>query len=71
IEEQDTRGDFGMEITWTELLAVRFGYKAGYDLETWSIGATLRRGSLAFQYAGMPFDNDFGNSQRLAISYLR
>lgn len=71
IEEQDTRGDFGMEVTWTELLAVRFGYKAGYDLETWSIGATLRRGALAFQYAGMPFDNDFGNSQRLALSYLR
>lgn len=71
IRDDDSRGDFGAQLKLHEDFLFRFGYRTGYDLESWSFGFAARRGVYAIQYAAVPFSSDFGTSHRFAVGFTR
>ncbi len=71
IRDDDSRGDFGAELKLHDDFLFRFGYRAGYDLESWSFGFAARRGFYSLQYAAVPFSSDFGTSHRFALGFTR
>ncbi len=71
IRDEETKGEFGAEVRLHRDFSVRGGYKAGYDLEDWSIGFAARRDVYLIQYAAVPFSSDFGTSHRFSLSFIR
>ena len=66
--DDDARTLFGVEYSYGNLLMVRFGYKAGYDVQGVTMGAGIRWKSLRFDYAYMPMDYDLGDAQRFSLT---
>ncbi len=71
IRDEESRGDFGAELKLHDDFHFRFGYRAGYELESWSFGFAARHGIYSLQYAAVPFSSDFGTSHRFALAFAR
>ncbi len=71
IRGEEGRGDFGGDLRIHHDFSFRFGYKAGYELESWSFGFAARKGYYTIQYAAVPFSSDFGTSHRFAVVFGR
>ncbi|RPJ43091.1 MAG: PorV/PorQ family protein [Candidatus Latescibacterota bacterium] len=69
--DEDAHAHLGAEVRFAEGAAVRFGYKTGYEIEDWSFGVGVSRGSFSVQYALVPYRSDFGNVHRFAFIFHR
>jgi hypothetical protein len=67
--DDDARQHIGAEYSYRRLLALRAGYKAGYD----SMGATFGFGvnyrEISLDYAFLPAGNDLGDNHRFGLGF--
>jgi hypothetical protein len=66
---EDAKGHFGAEYNFKNLASLGLGYKAGYDVEGFSVGAGLFRGPLRFGYAYSVIGSELGDAHRVSLSY--
>lgn len=60
----------GLEITVSDLLAFRGGFRSGVTSRPFSTGIGLQIGNASFNYAFVPFDSGFGLTHALSLSYF-
>ncbi|MCK4665376.1 PorV/PorQ family protein [Candidatus Dependentiae bacterium] len=68
--DADIRGGFGVEYTIAKMIAIRAGYKVGYDIYDMTAGIGIKYGNFAFDFAYVPVSEDlFGNTQKFSLSF--
>lgn len=58
---------FGFETIYNNLVKLRFGYNSGRELNNLSFGFGLKYRAVAFDYAFLPFKENFGNANLISI----
>ncbi|UCF79165.1 MAG: PorV/PorQ family protein [Candidatus Eiseniibacteriota bacterium] len=66
---EDMKAHVGAEYGFKNLASLGLGYKFGYDLEGFSVGAGVFRGPLRFGYAYSVMGSDVGDAHRVSLSY--
>jgi len=66
---EDIKTHVGAEYNFRNLARVALGYKFGYDVEGFTAGAGVSRGSLSFGYAFSAIGSELGDSHRVSVSY--
>jgi len=66
---EDIKAHVGAEYSFKKLASVALGYKFGYDVEGFSAGAGVSRGSLSFGYAYSAIGSALGDAHRVSLSY--
>lgn len=70
LNDNNERFNFGSEISWTETVFVRAGYKINYDTEKWALGLGVNipvgNQKVAFDYAYISFEN-LGNVSQFSV----
>ncbi len=67
---QDNHLDFGAEIWYNNVIAIRGGYLTGYISKGFTAGIGLHWGSLSFDYALTPFSYDLGTGNSLSLNFV-
>jgi len=67
VNEDEFRGNFGLEYVPIDLIAIRAGYLYNYDDRTLAAGIGLRWKNLGLDFAYVPFENDLGDVQRFGF----
>lgn len=67
-KEADTRINLGAERWLTEFLALRGGYKVGYDEENFALGVGFRHDIWNVDYAFVPHSSGLGTGHRFALT---
>lgn len=57
----------GMKINYNNLIDLRFGYNSGKDINHFSLGFGLNYKSIFFDYAFLPFTQNFGNASIISL----
>jgi hypothetical protein len=68
-EHGDSRVHFGLEFEYSRMLALRFGYRSGYDNQNVSIGLGAKVQSFRVDYAYVPFYSDLGDTHRISLGF--
>lgn len=70
LNDNNERFNIGSEISWTETVFLRGGYKINYDTEKWAVGVGVNfpigNQKVAFDYAYIDFDN-LGNVSQFSL----
>ncbi|KPJ60112.1 MAG: hypothetical protein AMJ46_08380 [Latescibacteria bacterium DG_63] len=66
---EDSKAHVGAEYNFKNLASLGLGYKFGYDVEGFSVGAGLFRGPLRFGYAYSVIGSELGDAHRVSLSY--
>lgn len=66
---QDNHLDFGAEVWYNNIIALRGGYQTGYISKGFTAGIGLNWGNLSFDYALSPFALDLGTGHSLSVSF--
>jgi hypothetical protein len=66
--DMDEKLLLGMEYFYKKALAVRFGYKSGYYVQSATMGIGVVYDRLRFDYAFMPIEFGLGDSHRFSIN---
>lgn len=61
------RNHFGAEVDYLELIAVRGGYKRGFDTQGATFGVGVRKAGYRFDYSFADIDDDLGNAHRFSV----
>ena len=61
--------DFGGEIMYKNIIALRAGYQTGYESRDFTGGVGLIWGNLNFDYAFVPFSLGFGSANLFSLSF--
>jgi len=69
INDGDPKQHLGAEYMYRRTLALRAGYKGGYDSYGGTFGAGIRYKKLDVDYAFLLVKNDLGDSHRISVSY--
>ncbi len=64
----DSKLHMGMEYTYHDRLAVRLGYKSGYNVMGASMGCGVYYRNLRFDYSYAPVDDDLGDIHRISVN---
>jgi hypothetical protein len=67
--DDDGRQHLGVEYSYRRLVALRAGYKAGYDSQGATFGLGVNYRDVAIDYAFLPVDNDLGNTHRFGVGF--
>jgi len=67
VNEEEFRGNFGLEYVPIDLIAIRAGYLYNYDDRALTAGIGLRWKNLGLDFAYVPFENDLGDVQRFGF----
>ncbi|MBZ0267730.1 PorV/PorQ family protein, partial [bacterium] len=69
--DSSTKGHFGLEVLPHELFALRTGYKAGYDEESYSVGFGIQYREYQIDYAFAPFtsESELGDVHRFSVEW--
>lgn len=67
-KESDTRFNFGAERNFGDFLALRAGYKVGYDEEDLAFGVGFLQSIWRIDYAFVPYGSDLGDVHRFALT---
>lgn len=59
----------GLEVTISDLISIRGGYRSGDTKRSFSSGLGVHFGSASFNYAFVPFETGFGNTHSLSLVY--
>lgn len=65
----DTKYHFGLEFEFLEVLALRFGYRTGWDNQNVAMGMGANIRNFSFDYAYVPFYSDLGDTHRLSFGF--
>jgi len=60
----------GLELTISDLIMIRGGYRSGDTKRSISSGLGVHFGSTSFNYAFVPFETGFGNTHSLSLVYF-
>ncbi len=66
--EDDVKTHLGIEVGVVERLALRFGYRSGYDNQNVSVGVGIPVEKFRLDYAFVPFYSDLGDTHRLSFA---
>ncbi|MCX8057181.1 MAG: PorV/PorQ family protein [Ignavibacteria bacterium] len=58
---------FGLETNYDNLLSFRFGYNSGRDLNNFTFGVGVKYKFLSFDYAFLPFKENFGTANLISL----
>ncbi len=61
--------NFGLEILYDNLIALRSGYQTGYESRDFTAGIGLMWGNLKFDYAFLPFQLGLGNANLFSLQF--
>jgi hypothetical protein len=67
--DSDLRFNLGAEKTIADLLALRAGYKIGYDEEDIAFGVGFFKNLWEIDYAFVPFKSGLGSSHRFSLTF--
>ncbi|HEX5132066.1 MAG TPA: PorV/PorQ family protein [Candidatus Krumholzibacteria bacterium] len=67
--DDDGRQHIGAEYSYRRTVAVRAGYKAGYDSQGATFGLGVNYRDVAIDYAFLPVENDLGDSHRFGVGF--
>lgn len=67
--DDDSHLNFGGEIMYDKVIAIRGGYQSGYESRGLTGGTGLRWGNLNFDYAFVPFSLGLGNASLFSLSF--
>jgi len=67
--DDDMREHIGAEYSYRRMLALRAGYKAGYDTQGATFGFGVNWREISLDYAFLPVDNDLGDNHRFGIGF--
>jgi hypothetical protein len=67
--DDDARQHVGAEYSYRHLLALRAGYKNGYDSYGATFGFGVNYRQMAFDYAFLPVDTDIGDNHRFGLGF--
>lgn len=65
---EDSRFHLGGEFEYRERVALRAGWKTGYDDEDFSFGLGVKRGRVGFDYALVPLSSDLGTTHFFSLT---
>jgi len=65
-----TKVHFGMEYEYAEMIALRFGYRTGWDNQnvSWGLGVKVR--NFRIDYAMVPFYSELGDTHRVSLGIM-
>jgi len=67
--DDGVREHFGGEYSYKRMLALRAGYKAGYDSQGATFGFGVVYREIGLDYAFLPVKNELGDSHRFALNF--
>lgn len=67
--DADSHLNFGFEVTYNKLLALRAGYQTNYEIRNFTGGFGLYWGNLKFDYAFIPFESGFGSGNIFSLAF--
>ncbi len=65
----DTKYHVGAEFEYSHMLALRFGYRTGWDNQNVSVGLGAKVGDFRLDYAYVPFYSDLGDTHRMSLGF--
>lgn len=65
----DTKVHFGMEYEYAEMIALRFGYRTGWDNHNVSMGLGIKVSDFRLDYAMVPFYSELGDTHRISLGF--
>ena len=65
----DTKLHFGIELEYSKMLALRFGYRSGWDNQNVSVGLGAKVRNFRLDYAYVPFYSDLGDTHRMSLGF--
>lgn len=67
-KESDVRVNFGAEKAFGKMVALRAGYKIGYDEEDFAAGVGFKKSIWSVDYAFVPYKSGLGSAHRFALT---
>lgn len=67
-KESDVRINIGAEKTFAKMVAIRGGYKIGYDEEDFAAGIGFKKSIWEIDYAFVPYKSGLGSAHRFALT---
>ena len=68
--DDDSHFNFGGEIMYNKIIALRGGYQSGYVSRGLTAGIGLKWGNLNFDYAFVPFSLGLGDASLFSVSFI-
>lgn len=65
----NTKFHFGFEFEYERMLALRFGYRSGWDNQNVSVGLGAKVRNFRLDYAYVPFYSDLGDTHRMSLGF--
>ena len=65
----DPKYHFGVEFEYSNMVALRFGYRTGWDNQNVAVGLGAKVSNFRFDYAYVPFYSDLGDTHRLSLGF--
>lgn len=65
----DSKFHFGFEFEYARMLALRFGYRSGWDNQNVSVGLGAKVRNFRLDYAYVPFYSDLGDTHRMSLAF--
>jgi hypothetical protein len=69
LDTEDNHFNFGGEVLYNKLIAVRAGFQTGYESRGFTAGIGLMWGNLKFDYAFLPFSLGLGNANLFSLQF--
>ena len=69
IDTNDLHTNWGLEIVYDDLLALRGGYQTGYQSKGMTAGMGIMWGTLSFDYAFQPFSEGLGSANIFSLQF--
>jgi hypothetical protein len=66
----DTKYHFGLEFEYARMIALRFGYRTGWDNQNVSMGFGVKVDRFRLDYAYVPFYSDLGDTHRISLGLM-
>jgi hypothetical protein len=67
--DSDSHINFGLEVIYNKLFALRSGYQTNYEIRDFSAGFGLMWGNLRFDYSFIPFKSGIGSSNIFSLAF--
>lgn len=67
--EKNMHSDWGFEILYNDLIALRGGYQTGYNSKNFTAGMGIMWGTLSFDYAFQPFNYGLGSANIFSLDF--
>ncbi|HYW68612.1 MAG TPA: PorV/PorQ family protein [bacterium] len=68
--EGNTKVHFGIEYEFANMLALRFGYRTGWDNQNVSAGLGVKVRNFRLDYAVVPFYSELGDTHRVSLGVM-